>query len=441
MRRIGLLGAYEWGLLAVLVLIVLHAPLSVAVGTAWPDFALLAKVWKEIILGMLTVTAMVLVTKRHMWRAVTRRPVVGVCLGFIGLHMLLALLLGGDLRAVAAGLLIDVRFVAMFLLAYVLVLLRPESLRRMLVAVAAGAVVVLGFGLLQITVLPDDVLKPLGYSKQTITPYTTIDSNPDYVRINSTLRGPNPLGALAVVYAALALAYLMRRYARASVRSKATVVAVVAASIAVLFASYSRSAYLALVLALAVLAGASLRLSRKIVSFATAGLLIGAVTLAGVSTTDWFSNVVLHEDPQSTTLSKSNDEHITSLGTGLSRTLAQPVGAGIGSTGSASLYDKDSANDVIIENYYFFVAHESGWLGLAAFMALFMLIMTELWRGRRGWVALGVFASGAGLAIIGLLLPVWADETVALTWWALAGAACASLSGIIGGRHGRTARH
>ena len=142
----------------------------------------------------------------------------------------------------------------------------------------------------------------------------------------------------------------------------------------------------------------------------------------------------------STTVSKSNDEHLTSLGTGLERTVNQPVGAGIGSTGSASLYDKDSANDTIIENYYFFVAHEAGWLGLGLFVGIFGLVMYELWRRRTSWAALGILASGGGLAVVGLLLPVWADETVALTWWALAGAAIAPASGIIGGRHGKRTR-
>jgi hypothetical protein len=31
-----------------------------------------------------------------------------------------------------------------------------------------------------------------------------------------------------------------------------------------------------------------------------------------------------------------------------------------------------------------------------------------------------VFASGIGLAVIGVLLPVFVDETVAIIWWGLA---------------------
>ena len=102
--------------------------------------------------------------------------------------------------------------------------------------------------------------------------------------------------------------------------------------------------------------------------------------------------------------------------------MAQPLGAGIGSTGSASLYDDDEGG-VIIENQYLYIAHETGWLGLALFVAIFGLIMVRLWRARDDWLALGAFASGVGMALIGLLLPVWADDTVAIVWWALAATA------------------
>jgi hypothetical protein len=77
-----------------------------------------------------------------------------------------------------------------------------------------------------------------------------------------------------------------------------------------------------------------------------------------------------------------------------------------------------------------FIAHEAGWLGLLLFIAIFGLVMVRLWHARADWLALGVFASGIGLALIGLLLPVWVDDTVAIVWWALAAVA-------IGYRHER----
>jgi hypothetical protein len=138
--------------------------------------------------------------------------------------------------------------------------------------------------------------------------------------------------------------------------------------------------------------------------------------IAGQNST-FVSNVLLHENPEGGSVVSSNDGHVESLVMGLTRMQQQPFGAGIGSTGSASL---QGDAPTIIENQYLFIAHESGWLGFVLFLAVFVLIMVRLWKSRQDWLSLGVFASGVGMALIGLLLPVWADDTVAIIWWGLA---------------------
>jgi len=437
--RVRLAGIYEWGLLAVLFLVVLHAPISVGFGNLFPDYATAIKAWKEIILGVLAVIAVILLTRRKLWGVVLQDRLIQLSAVYLLLHLTLALILRGDLQSIASGLLIDLRYIGVFVLAYVAVLIRPSALRRFVGTIATGAVVVLGFGLLQITVLPDDVLRGIGYSKQTITPYTTIDSNPDYVRINSTLRGPNPLGALVAMYGTLAVAYIVAR-SRHQLRRSLAAAAILLSSVAVLFASYSRSAYIGFLVAALAAMLVMRRISRKATLIGAGVVTVLGIGLWQVSHTDWYANVILHEDPESTVVSKSNDGHIESFRMGANRMAMQPLGAGVGSTGSASLYDDDATNDTIIENSYFYIAHESGWLGLAVFIALFAGTLRRLWNLRSHWLAAGVFASGIGLAVIGLLLPVWADETVAFTWWALAGALVVPTSGIIGGRHGKRTR-
>lgn len=441
MKRISLGAIYEVGLLAVLFLVVLHAPMTVWLGTIFADQQTIIKAWKEIVLAGLAVIAVVLITKRKLWQQIIHSSVILLTLAYADVYLVLSLLMGGDGRQVVAGLMIDLRFVLMFVLMYVLILLRPGALKRTLIVAAAGAGAVIGFGLLQITVLPDDILARIGYVKnETIAPYITIDSNPDYVRINSTTRGPNPLGAVMVIYVSLALAYLLQKYRVIDVRRRATVIAGIVAIVAVLFASYSRSAYLALVAVLGVLLLSGKRLNKRllIVGAITGVWLVGLLLLTTQS--DWFSNVILHEDPESTVVSKSNDGHMESLRVGWERMVTEPLGHGVGSTGSASLYDPNPTNDIIIENYYFFVAHEAGWLGLLLFMALFGYVLWLLWQAPKSWVAKGLFASGVGLALIGILLPVWTDDTVALLWWGLAGAVLASTSGIIEGGHAKRAR-
>jgi hypothetical protein len=46
-------------------------------------------------------------------------------------------------------------------------------------------------------------------------------------------------------------------------------------------------------------------------------------------------------------------------------------------------------------------------------------------RARDDWLAMSMFASGIGIAVACIVLPVWADDTVALVWWGLAGVALA----------------
>ena len=133
--------------------------------------------------------------------------------------------------------------------------------------------------------------------------------------------------------------------------------------------------------------------------------------------TSFISNIVLHENPNGGSSVNSNEGHLSSINDSFIQLMKQPLGAGIGSTGSASLLGK---NAEIVENQYLFVAHEAGWLGLALFMFIFVSIMIRLWRLRDDWLALGIFASGVGLAIIGIFLPVWTDDTVSIIWWGLA---------------------
>ena len=144
--------------------------------------------------------------------------------------------------------------------------------------------------------------------------------------------------------------------------------------------------------------------------------------LVAFSGSPFVSNILLHENPAGGSSVNSNEGHAVSLTSSLTNLIHQPLGAGIGSTGSASLR---GLNPVIVENQYLFVAHEAGWLGLILFIMLLALVLTRAWKLRQDWIALGVFASGFCLALIGLLLPVFTDDTVAIIWWGLAAIALA----------------
>lgn len=401
--------------------IVLHAPLTVALGTIWPDYSLIIKAWKEILMVVAGLIMLILLCKSRRFNLL-KDPLVMACLVYGALHLALIPVFNTGTTPVLAGLMIDLRYIVFFVLVYIALKLYPGYARIFVKVGIAGALVVLIFALLQVFVLPNDFLKYLGYNVHTIAPYLTVDLNPDYIRINSTLRGPNPVGAYAVIALAILVAAIIKN------KIKRTRWPIVLASIlgvgglVALWFSYSRSALVAAFVAVGIVFALTVarRLSRKVWIVVTVILFALIGGLIATRDTPFVSNVILHINQDGGSAHTSNDGHISSLANGTDLLLTQPLGDGIGSAGSASLLGDEP---MIIENQYLFTAHEVGWLGLVLFISIFVAILMKLWQKRQNYLALGVFASGIGLALIGLLLPVWVDDTTAIIWWGLAATA------------------
>lgn len=416
--------AYVSILLVIFGGIVLHAPLSVGFGTLLPDYSLLIKSWKEILIMIASVLGLIILRRKQRTAILQEPLMIGIGI-YLGLHVLSLVLLGGEASSVAAGLAIDVRYIVFFALIFIAIRLYPVYKLLFIKFAVAGALIVITFALLQVFVLPVDVLKYIGYSTNTIVPFLTVDQNTDFIRINSTLRGPNPLGAYALIVLTILAAFWARGRHTVLKRPMLTITLLGIGGLVALWASYSRSALVGALIAVSVVVIVvhHKKIGRKILVGGFVAAIVTIGILAAAANTQYVSTVLLHEDPTESNNLNSNQGHINSLQDGLRRLVVQPFGAGIGSTGSASLF---SENPLIIENQYLFIAHEVGWLGIAFFIMIFIGILARLWQRRSDWLALGVFASGIGLAIIGLLLPVWADDTIAIVWWGLAGLAIAS---------------
>jgi hypothetical protein len=317
--------------------------------------------------------------------------------------------------------------VLFFVLVYVAVRLHP-GLRMPFVNVGvAGALIVCGFALLQVFVLPYDVLKYLGYNINTIAPYLTVDLNYDYIRINSTLRGPNSLGAYAVIVLATVLAFWLRGDHSKLRRPLLWVLFLLTGAGVALWTSYSRSALIAAIVAIGIVLSVTLfhRYGKRVLLIGASILVLTVAGLFVARDSSFVANVILHDNPTTGAPETSNQGHVDSLQDGFSRLIRQPFGAGVGSTGSASILGE---KPLIIENQYLYIAHEVGWLGLLLFVMIVVGVHTRLWDKRRDWLALGVFASGIGLLMMNMLLPIWVDDTVAIVWWGLAAIAIASRS-------------
>lgn len=411
-------------LLVVAAGVVVHAPLTVWLGTVWPHWDEVIKAWKELLLALALVLFVILAIHRKMADVLLRDRVMQLALIVAGIHFLMIGIFNSDLHAAGAGILVDLRFILYFVLVYGTITLFPYYRALFVKVFVGGAVVVIGFALLQLFVLPKDILAHIGYSKQTIAPYLTVDQNLNYIRINSTLRGPNPLGAYVMIVLTFLLAYATKRGRELRYNQQLWLALAAAACGLIIGTSYSRSSLIGLVVASIVILAivSTRRVRQRLMVGVVSAVVVLAVLLLVFRDNAVVSNVILHNNPTGGSAVDSNAGHAESLIDGVKRFVVQPLGAGVGSTGSASL---DTKSPLIIENQYLFVAHEVGWAGLVAFVWLFVEIMRRLWLRRASVLAIGTFASGCGLAVIGLLLPVWTDDTISIIWWGLAGLAIA----------------
>ncbi len=354
---------------------------------------------------------------RKLWSSAINKLIVA----YVALNFILISANGAITKSEFAGLVFNIRFFAMFLLAQLLVMklaqkqLQELSLRFVLYG---GAVVAL-FGALQVLVLPNDFLRHFGYGQNIIPPYFTIDNNENFVRILSTLRGPNALGAYLVFWLPILLVVTKRMW-HVAVKYRIWAIAIWGASLMTMYASGSRSAWLGALVSIS-LAGLLLvkRVTRKKILIGMAGIaVVASIVLAATWNTHFVQTTLWHNDPSESSGINSDNQRQESLRQSVDAIVSAPLGNGVGATNIASTY---GSNPVTVENYYLQVAQELGILGLLLFMSVAAMTALALWRQRSLDITAALLAGLAGLSIVGLLLPVWGDETVSMLWWGMAG--------------------
>lgn len=414
-------------LVLILGLITLHTPVSMLVGMLVPSAAIIVKGWKEVVLIIAALCCVAAIVCDHAFLKKTMHDrLIWIAGAFVGLHLMLSAYHFHGWYTYFAGLANDLRYIVVLVVSLIIAQKVSWTRTRIVHVAAAGAILVGVFGLLQLTVLPHDILKYIGYDWQPgkVAPYLTVDSDTSFVRINSTLRGPNPLGFYAATILTVSSAWLIMRRKEGLDRKNIIVGILAGLMAACLWFSYSRGALIAAIVGVVIVIVAAAWSRHKKVILSILGLT--ALALVLLMTTlrhnEFVATVVFHDSPSHGAQATSNEGHISSLESGMASMLRQPLGAGIGSTGSASYY-ADNTSTLYIENQYLFIAHEAGWAGLILFLALFGVLTYRLWVLRKDYLALAMFASGLGLAITSLVLPVWSDDTIAYIWWGLAGVA------------------
>lgn len=413
--------------MAILLLVPFHAFFTVWLASHFGHYTAF-RLWKEVLLIACFVCVAYLLATDHKIRFHTlSRRLVWLILSYIFLNIAWGLLALNQhdvtAKALGYGLIINLRFLVFFLVAWATALrlarLRLNGNRL----VYWPAVVVVVFGLLQIFLLPTDFLRHFGYSDATIPAYETINNNPNYVRIAATLRGANPLGAYLVIPISLVSVAILRG------RRNWRQFGLLTGLLVVLVASYSRSAWIGAVLSVLVILLASLRThkSKQGAAIVLAIVAIAAGSFAyGFRHNDQLQNFLFHTTNNSAIKVSSNQGHVSAVKDGFSNLRHQPLGDGPGTAGPASYYN--TGHQVrIAENYFIQIGQETGWLGLFLFLLINLGVGVLLWLRRADPLALSLFASLIGLTFINLLSHAWTDDTLAYVWWGLAGIAMAEL--------------
>jgi hypothetical protein len=303
-----------------------------------------------------------------------------------------------------------------------------EYLQKLSVAVVIVASIVALFGIAQYF-LPHNMLENVGYSvERGVKPMFFIDDKPDFPRVMSTLRDPNSLGAYLILPLMMVTLALIKKGANEALfwrpYRREVLIGIGAVLFGALFLTFSRGALLASILSLVTIL--SIVTGQRMLAFSRKywiyflGLI---VILAGIIGLSWntytFQNLVFHAD-QSTVLADPNELRVSLTQEAIDEVAETPLGHGPGTAGLVSITNPKGG--VLTENYYLQIAYEVGWLGVVLFIAIFFIIMYQLFTtARKSPFASVLFASGIGYTFYALLIHLWSNEAIALQWWLLAG--------------------
>jgi hypothetical protein len=403
-----------------------HALLTVWGSSILGGHYITLRLWKEVLLVLCIFGTLYLIATDHKIRTHTlSRRLVWVILAYMLLNVVWGLLALNQhdvsAKALGYGLIVNLRFLAFFLVTWAVALRMSRLRSHWQWMVYWPAIGVAAFGLLQIFILPHDFLRHFGYGPQTIPVFETINNNEHYIRITSTLRGANPLGAYLIIPISLLVVLLLgkrRTWLQAGFLLELLVV---------LFFTFSRSAWVGAALSIGVvlLLSVHTRPARRVTIAVLAGLIVvGAGLTIAWQHTPRFQNFIFHTQTNSPIEETSNEGHLAALRHGAGDLVRQPLGHGPGTAGPASVYNTQRPPR-LAENYFIQITQELGWLGLALFVLINAGVGYLLWLRRADPLALSLFASLIGLTFINLLSHAWTDDTLAYVWWGLAGVAMA----------------
>jgi hypothetical protein len=404
----------------IIVFLPFHGFLTTWAGSNFGNL-MLWRAWKEILLVLaICISCYLLIIERDLLKKLWQRPVNKFIIVFAIWILSVTVLFNRDADSALQGLAIQLRLGFMFIIAQILQYYHNFNKRQIVLMILIPGGVVIAFGLLQMFVLPHDFLKHFGYVKNlTIPPFFTIDEQITNLRIASTLRGPNPLGAYLILPALLALSswHKDKKYSINHV----LILILFALLLVVLYGTHSRGAWLGLIGAIGVwvLLNVGSKARTILIVLGVASLTLAGLVIYQQRDTDFVRDVILHDDPIEGGEVSSNQGHYEALKMGLSDIKERPLfGCGAGCAGPASVRNANGAK--ISENFFIQTAQEGGMVALILQSAIFLYIGILLFKSNTS-NSKALLASLIGISIVGIFAHSWADDTIAYLWWGLAG--------------------
>ncbi|MBA3758505.1 O-antigen ligase family protein [Candidatus Saccharibacteria bacterium] len=423
MEKIKSISLYIF--LGLLAYMPLHIFISTWIGSSFGVLAF-AKIAKDVVL--LIGFTLVLLSAYYIGKlnAVIQDKLVWAIAAYGVLTVLLAIIKPTDQDAEILGLVYNLRFLLFFVYGLILARLYDSNnlWQRAIRVVLGVSVIVMVFGIIQYTILPDTALTHVGYSRANgVLPVFFIDDKPDLERVMSTMRDPNSFGSYLVIILSFALAYLLA-YKNKYLRQ--VTVGILALGILSLWFSFSRSAWIGALLA-AIIVGAvsfkkkkGFRVNKKLLTIGAGCVAVMVLAVYPFRNTYLVQNVIFHAD-ESTTLEDPNELRLRFYKESLRAGVETPLGHGPGTAGLASI--RNTQEGVVLnENYYLQLLHETGFIGLLLFLVIVLIVALRLY-GKAGVHpgATALLAAFAGLAVTNFLVHIWSNEAVAYTFWGLAG--------------------
>jgi hypothetical protein len=414
-----------WGFWVLLVYMPFHILLSQSISMATGGLEVW-KVAKDIALALLVLFTICLVLQRKI-ASKSFKIILGLTVVY-GLFIAITWLFNTHIHAQSAllGAVHNLRLPGFLILGVGAALLNPGKFVFSLVfkIVLIVSTIVSALAVVQYF-LPPDILTHLGYSlERGVRPAFFIDDHPDLMRVMSTLREPNALGAYLILPIAALCAVILKPIG-SKIRVWCSVSLLLHA--AALFLTFSRSAWLGAALVVILLIWWSktelIKLFVKRLWPAMLALaVLGVVGVYAMRDTAFVQQYVVHTSEAATSEYSSTDLHYILAREGFVAIIDNPLGYGPGTAGLASIHSPDGQ---LTENYYIQIGYEFGIFGLGVFIAINVLVYAWLWR-RRDTFAIILLSSFWGYVVTNMLLHSWANEAIAAQWWLLAGVALAS---------------